>query len=426
MKYSLEKHHKKFSLPEGWTFVKLEKVGNISGGGTPATNNLLFWEGTIPWLVPSDVTANGNLYMHQTSRNITSEGLANSSAKLLPAGSVLMTSRATIGEVAINTVPMATNQGFINIICDEELILNTWLAFWIMHKKPVLEERGHGVTFRELSKSNFKSIELLLPPLPEQHAIASTLRTVQDAIQARQRELELERERKAALMQTLFSKGTRGEPTKMTKIGEMPEGWEITKLGNVFETQLGKMLSKAAKKGIAARPYIRNANVQWGFIDYKDLLEMDFSDKEKTKFRLKYGDILVCEGGEIGRTAIWRNQIEECYFQKAIHRLRPRQGDMLPEFFLYYMERSFLLENVYGIAGTETTIAHLPQEKLQAMFIAKPSFIEQKSIAGIIGTCDTKIAALEREIALHEELFRTLLEELMTGRIRVPELDRDA
>jgi type I restriction enzyme S subunit len=218
-------------------------------------------------------------------------------------------------------------------------------------------------------------------------------------------------------MEYLFKHGANGEATKLTEIGEMPQNWQMVRLGEVFITQLGKMLSPKAKVGKSPKPYMRNANVQWGYVDCSEVFKMDFDERESKKFRLEHGDILVCEGGEVGRTAIWRNELPECYFQKAIHRLRPRNGQILPTFFLYHMERAFLYENIYGVAGTETTIAHLPQDKLVSMFIPKPSLEEQQVITQILKACDACILTLQREIKLLEELFRALLEELMTGRL---------
>lgn len=289
-----------------------------------------------------------------------------------------------------------------------------------------LAGKMEGSTGRQrLSKSTLESLEISLPSLPEQRAIARALRAVQEAREARRKELQLERERKAALMQHLFTHGTRGEALKQTKVGEMPESWQIVRLGEVFETQLGKMLSQKARVGDDPKPYMRNANVQWGQVDCSDLLSMDFNDAEMKKFRLKYGDLLVCEGGEVGRTALWRDELTECYFQKAIHRLRPLSDEMLPEFFLYWMERAFRFANIYGVAGTQTTIAHLPQEKLQAMKIPKPSLQDQKQIVGLLLACDNKAIALEKESALLDELFRAMLEELMTGRLSTLPLIED-
>jgi type I restriction enzyme S subunit len=274
-----------------------------------------------------------------------------------------------------------------------------------------------GVNHPRTSWASLAAFEFLLPPLSEQRAIARALRAVQDAKEARRREAALERERKAALMQHLFSKGTRGEPTKQTEIGEMPEGWTLVKLKAVFETQLGKMLSQKARTGKASKYYVRNANVQWGRVDCSELSQMDFNEAEKRKFRLRDGDLLVCEGGEVGRTAIWKGELEECYYQKAIHRLRPRDSGMNAGFFMHFMERAFRHTNTYGVAGTQTTIAHLPKEKLEAMTIPKPTQAEQAVIAHTLDACDAKIAAVECEASLLDQIFRALLEDLMTGRL---------
>ena len=295
-----------------------------------------------------------------------------------------------------------------------------FLFYYLLRSEIRSELAGkmEGSTGRQrLSKSTLENLHILLPPLPEQHAIAHALRAIQEAKEARQRELSLERERKAALMHYLFTHGTRGEARKQTELGEMPESWKLVLLDDVFEAQLGKMLSQKAKTGQNPKPYVRNANVQWGRVDCLDIYEMDFNERETEKFRLKYGDILVCEGGEVGRTAIWRGELPECYFQKAIHRLRPRHRDMNSDFFLHWMERAFLFANIYGVAGTKTTIAHLPQEKLTAMRIPKPLLDEQDFIASTLNACDAKIYALEKELALLEELFKAMLEELMTGRL---------
>lgn len=197
----------------------------------------------------------------------------------------------------------------------------------------------------------------------------------------------------------------------------MPESWMVVKLGEVFGVQLGKMLSNKARAGISPRPYLRNANVRWGKIDLSDLYEMDFSDAEAEKFELKYGDVLVCEGGEIGRTAIWRNEMEGCCYQKAIHRLRPKNNLIIPEYFLYYFMMAFIIRNTYGVSGTKTTIAHLPAIKLKMLKIPIPDMEEQKEISSVLGACDLKTTAIEHEALLLDELFRAMLEELMSGKL---------
>jgi type I restriction enzyme S subunit len=107
----------------------------------------------------------------------------------------------------------------------------------------------------------------------------------------------------------------------------VPEGWGRFSVGDVFEVQLGKMLNQIAKDGEEQRDYLTNINVRWGQFDLSSLNRMHFNAKERGKFRLKAGDLIVCEGGEVGRCAIWKDALVECYYQKALHRLRPKEGE---------------------------------------------------------------------------------------------------
>lgn len=276
-----------------------------------------------------------------------------------------------------------------------------------------------------VSMERLKELLLPLPPISEQRAIARVLRTVQRAKEATEVVIAATRELKRSLMRHLFTYGPVPEceasqvRLKATEVGPLPEEWQLVRLGDIFETQLGKMLSPKSKTGNSSKPYVRNANIQWGRVDLRDLSTMDFSESEKAKYEMRMGDLLVCEGGEVGRTAIWQGELIECYFQKAIHRLRLRDGAMVPGFFLYWMERAFRLARLYGVAGTQTTIAHLPQDKLQAMRIPLPSLSVQRSIWESLRACDRKLAAEEQRKSALDALFKSLLEHLMTGKVRV-------
>lgn len=136
--------------PLGWRVTTLAALGEISGGGTPSTEVPAYWNGDISWLTPSEVSKAESLVVSDTVRRITEEGLRNSPAQLLPPGAVLITSRASIGDAVINAAPMATNQGFVNVICDAGVVLNEFLAFWIAHHKPLLQARAfHDFGSRE-------------------------------------------------------------------------------------------------------------------------------------------------------------------------------------------------------------------------------------------------------------------------------------
>lgn len=148
----------------------------------------------------------------------------------------------------------------------------------------------------------------------------------------------------------------------------------------VADLQLGKMLSPKAKTGTRSFPYLRNANVQWGRIDLSDLAQMGFSNAEREKFELRIGDLLVCEGGEPGRCAVWRGEIAECYYQKALHRVRPHEGRADTEFLGLWI-RHQALTGAFEDQNAKTTIAHLPQVRLEQLPVPDVGIGEQRQIA---------------------------------------------
>jgi type I restriction enzyme S subunit len=163
-------------LPESWVEVPIEIIADVSGGGTPDRANHTYFGGEIPWATPTDVTRLSGYYLTDTKETITETGLKYSSAKLLPAGAVLLTSRATIGKTAIAKVPMSTNQGFVNLDCQSKLIVNEYLARLLESRASYLESRAGGSTFKEISRSTVAKIKVPLPTLPEQQRIVDVLR----------------------------------------------------------------------------------------------------------------------------------------------------------------------------------------------------------------------------------------------------------
>lgn len=300
-----------------------------------------------------------------------------------------------------------------------------WLWYGFEFAK-VYSGHGNVTTIPNLSQSRLKQMLLPLPDEAEQRQIARVLATVQRAIEQQQAIVATTRELKRSLMHKLFTEGLRGEAPKQTEIGLVPESWLVVPLTQRFDTQLGKMLSQKAKQGNSPCTYLRNKNVQWGYIDTTDLLTMDFSAQEKLKFELRTGDLLVCEGGEPGRAAIWQGEIEDCYFQKALHRVRPKDGRSKNRFLAHWLNYALAIRNLYGVSGASSTIAHLPAAQLRALPIPCPQRDEQDEIMAILATLDDKLALAERKLGHYNELFKTLLHQLMTTQLRVHDLDLDA
>jgi type I restriction enzyme S subunit len=200
----------------------------------------------------------------------------------------------------------------------------------------------------------------------------------------------------------------------MTKTNRYPEDWIGTRLGDAFDIDLGKMLSPEASVGKHLKPYLANRNVQWNRFELANLGYMNFSMTERQRFRLVPGDLLVCEGGEIGRTAMWGGELPECYFQKAIHRLRPRADPIIdPRFLLHYMK--FAIDNnLFPGLISQTSIAHLTREKLTLLEVEHPvQAQEQRRIAAVLDTLDGRIQSSMRLMAKLEELRLSSIRESM-------------
>lgn len=228
------------------------------------------------------------------------------------------------------------------------------------------------------------------PPLPEQKRIAAILKeqlaAVDEARAAAEAQLEAARALPAAYLREVFD-------------SEEAKGWPQYGLGEIAAIQLGKMLSPKSKQGDVPQPYLRNVNVQWNRFDLTEVLRMDFSTKEREKFALRKNDILVCEGGEPGRAAIWNVELKPCYYQKALHRIRPKQSLAIPKFILYRLWYA-ASKNEFIDSHAKTTIAHLPLVRLKKLSIQIPNISKQENLTSWL---EEKMDSTERAIKLCKE-----------------------
>jgi type I restriction enzyme S subunit len=189
-----------------WQTKRLDGLADIRSGGTPSTSQTQFWDGEIPWCTPTDITAlNGHKYLKSTARRITQKGLGASSAEMIPAWSVIMTSRATIGECAINTVALATNQGFKNFVPFED-VDTEFLYYLLSTQSDEFKSLCGGSTFLEIGKAQLSAYEIELPETKEeQTAIATVLSDMDAEVEALEARLAKTRALKAGMMQALLT-----------------------------------------------------------------------------------------------------------------------------------------------------------------------------------------------------------------------------
>ena len=410
------------NLPTHWKTARLEEVTDIFKGGTPKRSVEKYFQGNIAWAIPTDITAlDSALYIDDTDTHISEEALGKSAARLLPTGTVLLTSRATIGETAITTVPMATNQGFANFICRDTL-LNVYLAYYLRYIKRRLMDLAHGSTFKEITKGTLLNVEIPLPPLPEQRAIAHVLQTIQESKAARGRELTLERERKAALMDHLFSYGTKAEPRKQTEIGEIPESWEVVRLAELC-SKITDGTHRTPTYVNAGVPFLRVVDIQSTKIDWENVKWIPKHEHEELIKRCKpeKGDVLLSKNGTIGKTKVvdWE---EEFSIFVSLCLLKVKHESLNNVYLAEFLTSNGLPQ--IQKRGKKMTVTNLHLVEIRELLIPLPPVPEQQKIAETLRIFDTKIAALEQETARLDELFHAMLDELMTGqRSAVPLID---
>ena len=191
-----------------WEVRRLEEQAVIVSGGTPKTTNRLFWNGGINWCTPTDITGCRGKYLMETKRTITTLGLANSSARMLPVGALLLCTRATIGEIRIAGTDVCTNQGFKSLVCNQD-VFNEFLYYKLLTMKPQMVERAIGSTFLEISKRDTASLEIATPNYVEQTAIAAVLSDMDAELAVLEARRDKTRNLKQAMMQELLTGKTR-------------------------------------------------------------------------------------------------------------------------------------------------------------------------------------------------------------------------
>ena len=187
--------------------------------------------------------------------------------------------------------------------------------------------------------------------------------------------------------------------------------WKIYLFSEITISRLGKMLDKKSQTGKSKLPYLANFNVQWFQFKLDNLNMMDFNEREQIEFSLEDDDLLVCEGGEIGRCAIWHNEITPCYFQKALHRVRCNKSIIIPIYLAWWFKFNCDNNGFSEIEGAKATIAHLPGAKLKKLPIAVPPLTLQNQFADFVKQVDKSKSILQQELDKAQMLFDSLMQE---------------
>jgi len=301
----------------------------------------------------------------------------------------------------------AYNVALAKTIPDTARLDKTYLKFYLRSDffQNFLRNVGTRAAQAGFNRGDLSELSLPLPPLPIQKQIAAVL---EKADNLRQQSQQMEQELNS-LAQSVF----------LDMFGDVvsnEKGWNLFRFGEVCSSQLGKMLSSKAKAGESPKKYLRNANVRWRKIETDDLLEMDFNEKEQKKFTLQPGDLLVCEGGEVGRCAIWQGQMSECYYQKALHRVRVDKKLLTPE---YVQEYLYWMAKLGGLSASvsEVTFSHLTADKLAKLPIPIPPLELQQRFVQIVNAVTHDMSSRLAEREYYDELFNSLMQRAFKGEL---------
>jgi type I restriction enzyme S subunit len=397
-------------VPDEWRVAKLVEVAALSGGTTPSKTNDAYWlEGTVPWATPTDITSlpPGKTRIAATERYVAEVALAECSLKLNPPNTVLMTSRATIGYAAINDVPMATNQGFLNFNCSENCDPE-FLCHWLNSSRSLLTAAAGGSTFKELSRSTAKLLPILVPPLHEQRRIAEVLRSVGQVIQC----VEQNVRQSLRLWETLV---------------------EARIWLPAFEDSMLAPLSKsirASDYGVNApltdeavgTAVLRMGNLQGGQIDLTNLKWGVISDEEAKPLRLRDGDILFNRTNSrdlVGKVAIVRGEPDYLYASYLV-RLSIDQSVSDPYFVFAAMNSRRGQAALKTIATPGVSQSNINPTNLKKLPFPLFSLAAQRTVAEELRAVENARLASIAELSTLQATFSHLSSQLLSGRIRVP------
>ena len=388
---------------DDWEQRKLGELSNIVGGGTPSTTNSEYWDGDIDWYAPAEIGE--QRYVSKSKKTITELGLKKSSARILPVGTVLFTSRAGIGNTAILGKEATTNQGFQSIVPNPNKLDSYFIYSRTNELKRYGEVTGAGSTFVEVSGKQMSKMPIMIPELSEQEKIGSFFKQLDDTIALHQRKCDQTKELKKTMLQKMFPK--KGERIPEIRFPEFTDEWEEKKLGEMLTErnvqQVPKedapLVSFTVENGVTPKTdrYDREFLVRTGDKKYK---YTTFDDIVYNPANLKFG-------------AIARNKFGDAVFSPIYVTLVADKEKVLPIFIERIVTNgNFIQESLRYQEGTVYERMSVKVPDFLSMKISIPSLPEQEAIGTYFQTLDQDIAQIEKKLADLKELKKTLLRQL--------------
>lgn len=393
------------TLPKGWKMVKLGEVAKIVSGSTPSTSDPAYWDGDITWVTPADLSKLDTIEINNSERKITTKGYQGCSTTMLPAGTVLFSSRAPIGHLAIAGKEMCTNQGFKSLIPNEKT--NSFYLFFILkHFKERLISLGSGATFKEISKTSVEKFEIPLPPLPTQHKIVEILEEADNLRKFRQQADEKMKDLIPSLFVQMF-----GDPAIN------PKKWSIKKLEEVCTkiTDGSHRTPKLLDKGY---PFLTVTNLRNGSFDFSDvkyISDIDYKDLIKNDCKPLKGDVLFSKDGTIGKVVEIKEE-KEFVILSSLAILRP-QPKIIHSTYLAKIALTDFFINQAKEKQSGSALRRIILRSLKSVKIPLPPLPLQQEFAKLVEDIEAEKARQAESKKKLDELFQSLMQRAFTGEL---------
>ncbi len=419
-----------------WEEVTLQDFGEIVAGGTPSRGNSSYWSGSIPWVTPGEIKSLNSKYLRDTREKITREGLAASAAKLLPVGSLLVTTRATLGEVAIAAVPVATNQGFKSIILNENTD-SVFAYYRVGSLKQEMTRLASGTTFLEISKNDFSRIKTGRPRRDEQSRIAAILDTVDEAIAKTEAVIAKLKQVRAGLLHDFLTCGldengqlrdpiAQPEQFWHSPPGRIPREWHFSKFDEVLEgIDAGKSPDYSDRPAPPGEWGVLKVSAIWpeGFRPHENKWVTQ-SIHQIPAFQIRDGDLLISRSNTyelVGLVCIVSNAPPRLMLCDKTLRLRLKPNRGLNSFFALLLQtRTARTQIEVNATGTSGSMKNISQDIIRLLELAYPGVDEQRRILDAVVPADEEINALMQEHGKLVSLKAGLMSDLLSGNVRVP------
>ncbi|MCC5998164.1 MAG: restriction endonuclease subunit S [Thermofilum sp.] len=423
-------------IPKDWKTAKLGEIcEKIKAGGTPLTTKKEYWNGNIPFVKIEDMTSSGK-YLMKTSSSITNTGLENSSAWLVPENSLLLAMYGSLGEVSINTIKVATSQAILAIIPKEKNDVE-FLYYWFLYFKPRWRKYAKPTTQANLTAEIVRNSTIPLPSPQERIKIAEILSTVDKTIEDVDKTINRLERLKKALMGELLAGRIRVKEVddkltfyretefQETEIGKIPKDWKTAKLKDVA-VEIKSGFASGKRDEIDGIIHLRMFNIGLdGTLLFDKIVKVP-RPKDWRQYVLKNGDIVLVNtsGSEehIGKVAFFENIELECTYSNHLTRIRINENRIDSRwvyFELYYLwQTGYFNTIIHQQAGGQR---NLPLKAIENLPIALPTIDESRKIAYILSIFNTMIKLYRKEKVEIDHLKRSLMNLLLTGKIRVRE-----